>query len=178
MSVKENPNRMIKNGSKARKTVLWTVLKWALFFLVLFLLFRFMFVLNFPRTDNMAPAIYNGDLTIGYRLDKNYISGDVVLYKTEDNEEVYGRIIALPGNTVEVDSLGYLKVNGQVFLKNGEQLRLNDLGGISYPITLEQDSYFILNDNLEDMTDSRTSGTVSSDQIIGKILFLARRRNF
>lgn len=178
MSVKDSNYRMKKSESGVRKTIVWTILKWALFFLVLFLLFRFVFVLVFPRTDNMAPAIYNGDLTLGYRLDKSYISGDVVLYQIDDGEQTYGRIVALPGNTVEVDSLGYLKVNGQVFLKNSEQIRLNDMGEISYPIVLEPETYFILNDNLEDTTDSRTFGAVNSDQIMGKLLFLARRRNF
>ena len=50
--------------------------------------------------------------------------------------------------------------------------------GITYPLTLSGNEYFILNDFRQLTTDSREIGPIDRSRIKGKLIFVLRRRNF
>ena len=79
------------------------------------------------------------------------------------------RVIGLPGETLEIkDSTVY--INGQPLEEDylPADLRFMDFG----PITIPDDSYFMLGDNRNNSQDSRIWGTLSKDHIIGKAVLI------
>lgn len=53
--------------------------------------------------DEMKPALNKGDISIIWRPKGSYTDGDIVLVKEESSERTFRRIIAVPGETVEIN---------------------------------------------------------------------------
>ena len=139
----------------------------------------FTFVLGFTvhYGNNMFPAIHDGDLIVSLRLQKPYINS-AVLYRINGKTEV-GRVIALEGSVVDIAENGSLTVNGitpseEVFYAT---FKAED-STVSFPYTVEPGKVFILNDFRDDTNDSRLFGAVERKDLMGPLLFTARRRNF
>ena len=77
-------------------------------FLVLF--FTFMFGITQVQDETMTPAVKEGDLAIYYRLQKNYSKDDVIIVSYNGETQIR-RVVALPGDTVDMDERG-LVING------------------------------------------------------------------
>jgi signal peptidase I len=95
--------------------------------------------------------------------------GDVIiLHPPFDPELVYiKRIIALPGETVEVKD-GAVYVNGT---KLNEPSYI-DPPAYTFPLTeIPEGEYFVLGDNRNNANDSHKWGTVPRENIIGKVWF-------
>lgn len=116
---------------------------------------------------SMEPNLYRG-----YRVMTEKVSyllhtpgrGDVVVAdRPGDEVALIKRVVALPGETVEVRG-------GHTFI-NREQIEepwVTNFGGPSYPPTLvPADHVFILGDNRVNSRDSRAIGPVSVDTIKG-----------
>lgn len=136
----------------------------------------FLFVIGGYRcSDNMmSPAFKEGDLAIYYRLQKNFQVSDTVVIK-KDGELQIRRIIAKAGDEVDITEDG-LKING--YLQQENEIYSETLPyveGISFPITLGQDEYFVLGDNRTDAKDSRVYGGVKYEEIKGVVITLLRR---
>lgn len=94
--------------------------------------------------------------------------GDVVVFWYPDDPEVsfIKRVVALPGDTVEIRR-GVLLVNGErlvepyVLPENGDQRSLS-------PLTVRAGHYFVLGDNRRGSNDSRNWGLVPRRYIYGK----------
>ena len=133
---------------------------------------RFLIVNARVPTSSMVPTINKLDRIIGNRLayiNKAPERGDIIIFPFPDNEkEIYvKRIIGLPGETVEIRG-GVVYINGSP-LDESSYLTVETLGDWGpYYVTL--DSYFVLGDNREASVDSRTFGTVSEKQILGRVL--------
>ena len=81
------------------------------------LLFGFLFGITPMENDDMAPRISAGDLLFYYRLADDWVTGDVMVFE-KDGEQYVGRIVANPGDTVEVTDQATLVVNGSTVLEN------------------------------------------------------------
>ena len=81
------------------------------------LLFGFLFGVKPMENDDMAPRISAGDLLFYYRLADDWVTGDVMVFE-KDGEQYVGRIVANPGDTVEVTDQATLVVNGSTVLEN------------------------------------------------------------
>ena len=66
---------------------------------------------------------------------------------------------------------GYLQQESEIFRET-----YPFEGGISFPITLKEEEYFVLGDNRTKAEDSRIFGSVSEEEIKGSISTLIRRR--
>ena len=69
------------------------------------------FLITQMRGQSMFPAMKDGDLIIGYRLQGEYAKGDVIAY-TAGGETRVGRIAAREGDNLSMDESGVLYVNG------------------------------------------------------------------
>ena len=139
------------------------------------LLFGLLFGVTPMENDDMAPRISAGDLLFYYRLADDWVTGDVMVFE-KDGEQYVGRIVANPGDTVEVTDQATLVVNGSTVLENDIYYttpKYDD--GPTYPVTLAQDEFFILCDYREGARDSRYFGPVKTSEIKGKVITVIRR---
>jgi len=126
----------------------------------------------------MLPSIEDGDWIIVNKASYSFSDpkrGDVIVFNPDESVSsqypFIKRIIALPGETVEIK-------NGQVFIDNTainepyifpEPPRSNkDFG----PQKMRDSQYFVLGDNRNNSNDSRSWGPISRNDIIGKAKFV------
>lgn len=136
------------------------------------------FLFGFTRNTDlgMTPAIKSGDLVCFFRLSKSYAAADVVAVKIDGSFQTR-RVVAVGGDTVDLTDQGLL-VNGYLQQESGvtgETLAYTD--GITFPVVLAEDQYFLLGDNREQSTDSRLYGAVKEADTLGKVVLILRRRD-
>lgn len=88
------------------------------------------------------------------------------------------RVVAGPGDTVEIGNSSHLIVNGN------PQVETNIFyptpvyeGFVRYPLTLGDGEYFVLADYRNGGADSRFFGPVRLDEVLGTVITIARRNN-
>jgi signal peptidase I len=108
-------------------------------------------------------------------LENDYQIGDVVTFKLEDTTFLC-RIVAQGGDVVDLDEDGQLLVNGAVQQEEIFYPTYAQDGDVTYPCTVEEDSYFVLCDYRTIGFDSRTYGTIPRDTLDGKIITVLRHR--
>jgi signal peptidase I len=152
-------------------SLLWRIVLLAL---VGYLLFTQVFIITQASGNAMFPAVKDGDLIIGFRLQQRYIKNDVVVYKANGNQYI-GRIAARETDVVAMDESGTLLVNGTT--QGGEILyQTYAKEGIGYPYTVPEGHIFILGDYRTQAQDSRDFGSISLDDVEGKVITILRRR--
>lgn len=157
--------------------ILFLGLKILIFVVLLAVIFLFIFGICRCSDNMMSPAFKDGDLVVYYRLQKEYQPSDTVVLE-KDGETQVRRIIAKAGDEVDMTEDG-LKING--YLQQENEIYTETLPyteGISFPITIGEDEYFVLGDNRTNAKDSRIYGTVKKGEIKGMVITLLRRRGF
>ncbi len=92
--------------------------------------------------------------------------GDIIVfrYPLDPSRDFIKRIIALPGDTVEIRQ-GKVYVNGQYV----DEAYINDTANYSWSAhKMAPGEYFVLGDNRNNSSDSHVWGPVPRDNIIGK----------
>lgn len=99
---------------------------------------------------------------------------DIVVFAFQYKEDTYyiKRIIGLPGETVQIDEEGNIYINGEI-LEEGygrEVIKAENIGLAKDPIVIGEDEYFVLGDNRNNSTDSRSPlvANVKRKDIIGR----------
>jgi len=126
---------------------------------------------------SMEPSLYNGQHILVNRFVYKLSSpknGDIVVFLPNGNSNTHyyvKRVIAVPGDTVQIKN-GSLYINGLLY-KDVEYDKIEDAGIAENPITLGNNEYFTLGDNINNSEDSRSGniGAVKKDNIIGKVWF-------
>ena len=173
---KATPSQPNKAQPSVLSDLLFLFLKVLMIGMFLVLFFTFMFGITQVQDETMDPAVKEGDLAIYYRLDKKYSKDDVVIVNI-DGETQIRRVVALPGDTVDMDERG-LVINGYSQIESDIYTRTEPyVDGITFPITLAQDEVFVLGDNRPKAVDSRMYGAVKVSATNGKLMTLIRRRN-
>ena len=99
---------------------------------------------------------------------------DIIVFPFKYAENVFyiKRIIGLPGETVQIDLEGNIYINGKILEESygKEQIQEKHVGIALNPIVLGEDEYFVLGDNRNNSSDSRTEivGNVKREDIVGK----------
>ena len=105
--------------------------------------------------------------------------GDIVVFNTPPQaQERCGaggvfvkRIVAVPGDTWEQRN-GFVYINGRKLEEPYIRPNRRDLNS-TYPARkIEAGNYFMMGDNRTSSCDSRVWGTVTRDQLIGKVFFV------
>ena len=135
--------------------------------------------------ESMAPAVAeNGSVLVDrvvYHI-RSPKTGDVVAFtpkgNTSANDNVK-RIVAMPGDMVQIKS-GRLYVNGTATNLKQTGLSIKDAGRAETEITLGDDEYFVLGDNVNNSEDSRyeSIGNVTRKEMIGKVWFCLSLKGF
>jgi signal peptidase I len=132
---------------------------------------------RFIPSESMLPTLAVGDHLIVEKLSYHFAApqrGDVIVFQAPAalqaqnlHDDLIKRIIALPGDTVEI-------TEGQVYI-NGKALREPYLTeapnyGIG-PIKVPEGQYFVLGDNRNHSYDSHYWGFISEEDIIGRAIW-------
>ncbi|MBE6877483.1 MAG: signal peptidase I [Ruminococcus sp.] len=146
-------------------------------FTAVWLLSEFVFGFLSVPNDDMSPNLKAGDLLLSYRLQKKIRAQDIVIIRKNDTTYI-GRVIAVPGDTVEISDSEKLIINGNIMIENNIYSATPRFDGfVSYPLTLSESEYFILADARNGSEDSRYYGAVHQKEIQGKIITVLRRNH-
>lgn len=142
--------------------------------LAVWLLFTQVFLITQAQGNTMFPSVKDGDLVFGFRLQGEYLKGDVVIY-SYDNQLHIGRIAAGPNDNVDISEDGELLVNGTP--QTGEILYPTySRDGTAQNFRVPEDSVYILGDYRTQSMDSRDFGSIPMEELEAKVITILRRR--
>ncbi|WP_049690589.1 signal peptidase I [Anaerococcus jeddahensis] len=173
-------NKKEKNYKKNQKdpvtrALLKLAIKIVSICLVIAFVFTFIFGIYRVNDTSMVPNISPGDMILFYRLDKDFVVGETVVY-SYNKENKIGRIVAMPGDVVNIDEKGLVVNNSHQYEPKIYKETLPFTDGIKYPVKLKENEIFLLADNRDKSVDSRLFGPVEKKFIKGKIFTLLRKR--
>ena len=128
---------------------------------------------------SMVPTLQQGDKIVITRLAGDYEPGDIVVLRKETFREdpIVKRIIAVGGQTVDIDFVqGIVYVDGQPLEEpyvNEKTFKQEDFLSYDQPLVIPEGCVFVMGDNRNNSTDSRTAtiGCVDTRYILGKVIF-------
>ena len=123
--------------------------------------------------DSMEPSLHNGSIILIRKIATAPAAGDVVVFHDDSDRRLVKRVIATAHDVVDVED-GRVTVNGEPLDEpylNAAATPAED----AFPITVEDDSVFVLGDNRENSADSRTFGAVSVDAIEGICILILKK---
>lgn len=141
--------------------------------------------------SSMSPALRDGDVLLVDRVGVRFQAprrGDVVVTAEPGGGSLVKRVIAVPGDVVEIDASKpavllqpggrgpwqrlvepYVGASWTVRESCCDTRGLN-VGGPPRPLRVPAGRYFLLGDNRDVSTDSRRYGLFGADQIAGRVL--------
>ena len=153
------------------------VLIFTIFFIILNFFVLTIFIVN---GESMEPNFHTNEVILVNRISYLFVNpkrGDVVIfhYPGAPSEKYIKRIIGLPGEKVSIKNNKvyiYNKENPQGFLLNEYYIPYNlDLGSdLNEDLSINE--YFVIGDNRENSSDSRTWGVLPKEFIIGRGFFI------
>jgi signal peptidase I len=98
--------------------------------------------------------------------------GDIVVfwYPDDPSKSYIKRVIGLPGDTIDIHE-GVVRVNGRDLEERYLDSRLNLNPKSQAPVLVRLNYYFVMGDNRDNSSDSRSWGLVPKKYIYGKALF-------
>ena len=126
---------------------------------------------------SLGNTLHNGDNLIVDKLSYRFHDPerfDIIVFpfQFQDNTYYIKRIIGLPGETVQIMDDGSIYINGEKLEENYgmEVIKPETIGRAAEPIELGDDEYFVMGDNRNNSSDSRTDmvGNIKRENIIGK----------
>ena len=126
---------------------------------------------------SMENTLHNGDNLIVDKLSYRFRDPerfDIIVFPFQYQTNTYymKRIIGLPGETVQIMEDGSIYINGEKMEESygREVIQPETIGRAAEPIVLGEDEYFVMGDNRNNSSDSRTDivGNIKREDIIGK----------
>lgn len=121
--------------------------------------------------SSMKPLLNDGDIVLTVK-DNKFKTGDIVAFY-HGNKILIKRVIGVESDFVNIDKDGIVYVNGKELKENYvKELKKGD-SDIKYPVQVSDGSIFVLSDDRDVLTDSRTInvGQIKTNDIIGKVIF-------
>lgn len=121
--------------------------------------------------NSMNPILSEGDIVISMK-GKQFASGDVMAFYW-NNRILVKRVIAQPGDWVDMDEDGNVYVNGTMLDEPYIVKKAFGECDIKLPYQVPESMIFVMGDNRDVSIDSRNTavGCVAQEQIVGRIIF-------
>ena len=161
------------------KKVLKEILSTSLY--LLFVLCAIYLVIHFvgQRTQvqgsSMEPKLSSDDNLIVDKISYRFHDPerfDIVVFpfRYEENTFYIKRVIGLPGETIRIDEMGNILIDGNILEESYGKEVIQNPGRAYEEIVLADDEYFLMGDNRNNSTDSRdpSVGNVRRDEIVGR----------
>ncbi len=140
-------------------------------FVILACLFRVASVVG----SSMEPTLLENDRLIITPATINYSHGDIVVIHRENDVSIVKRVIAVPGDTIDIDfNTGTVYLNDkelhEEYIADKTYLQYSD--GPTFPVVIPTGYYFVMGDNRNGSLDSRSAsiGLINEQYILGKML--------
>lgn len=124
---------------------------------------------------SMEPTLYDSDNLIVDKITYRFNDPqrfDIIVfpYQYQENTFYIKRIIGLPGEKVQIDEMGNIYINEEVLFEGYGKEVIRNPGLAAEPIVLGEDEYFVLGDNRNNSTDSRSEGVgnIHRKDIVGR----------
>ena len=153
------------------------LIKLAAFVLLLGVFFTFVMGIHIQHGNRMYPFIMDGDVVVIWKLEACR-EGDVVAYRNPDTgKTALSRVIAVGEHRIEVTENGVLTVDGlvpaeQVFYPTAPLPESR----VSWPYEVGPRGIFVLDDLRTEGNDSRVFGGLHESDLLGKAVYVFRRR--
>ena len=178
----EKLKKELAKDEKSFKNLQRFLIYLAVFLVILWVMFFKIIGITHMPSEDMEPRIDAGDLVLFYRLARKPQFQDVIVFeKVVDGKKtlMVGRVMAVPGDTVEISAGNSVIVNGNVLVEPKiYSMTPKREDKVTYPLTLGEKQYFVLVDNRLQGMDSRYFGPVTKDEILGTIITIVRRIKF
>ncbi len=119
--------------------------------------------------SSMEPTLSDDDVIVLWNTN-HFDTGDLVGFYYQ-NKLLLKRVIAGPGDMVDIDENGNVSVNDQPLEEPYLQVKSLGDSDLDYPYQVPESRYFVMGDNRTTSIDSRSSaiGCIEVDQIVGKV---------
>lgn len=120
---------------------------------------------------SMTPTLSEGEIVVSVKTTAMK-RGEIVAFYY-NNKVLVKRVIAFPGEWVDIDEDGNVTVNGEPLEEPYLQEKaLGDLN-ITLPYQVPDGRYFVMGDHRSTSVDSRNTavGCVAEEQLVGRIVF-------
>ena len=133
-------------------------------------------IIRFPVVsgNSMEPTYHDGDLlAVLYTqdVDRNDV---VVSWSSTLDEYIVKRVIGVPGDVIDISDGALYRNDVRIY-----EAYINDMNwdsSVKVHIELDNDQYFLLGDNRNHSTDSRSFGALPKSDIFGKVLFCIKHK--
>lgn len=121
---------------------------------------------------SMTPTLTEGDIVVSVKGSNDMKSGEILAFYY-NNKILVKRVIAQPGDWVDIDDEGNVYVNSELL---DEPYLVEKAFGettIKLPYQVPEKRIFVMGDHRATSVDSRNNavGCVAEEQIVGKIVF-------
>ena len=174
-----NENPIVQEPEKEKKNAGSEALDWlqciVTALIAAILLFTFVARTITVIGSSMVPTLEEGNLLIVSRLFYQPKYGDIVVLRKASfmSDPIVKRVIATEGQTVDIDfQAGVVYVDGKALDEPYVNSLTTEPEDFTEPVTVPEGHIFVLGDNRNRSTDSRSSlvGCVDTRYVIGKAL--------
>jgi len=146
---------------------------------LLFVILLFVFIGRVigVQGTSMVGTLYNGDKVVMSNLFYTPKYKDIIVLKTDYFADIplVKRVIATEGQTVDIDfEAGEVYVDGQLLVEDYLDVKTTLMEDFHEPITIPDGFVFVMGDNRNASTDSRSDkvGLIDTREILGKVYWV------
>ena len=123
------------------------------------------------QKNSMNPTLKDGEVVV-FITPGQIRRGDIIAFHN-NNQMLIKRVIAIPGDRIELADDGTVILNGMRLEESYITLPSRGDCTIKLPLEVPENQYFVMGDNRETSLDSRRAdiGTIDKSQISGKAIF-------